>query len=272
MSDEAGRDAPRRGKPNLIDVTVPHAARVADFMTGGRENFAVDREFSRLLLASAPGVERIPNEVGAFRRRLITYLVAEAGVRQFLEVGTTLRRPGSIVHEVAQSLDPECRVLYTESDPMVLAQIQAMIGSTHGGAVSCVDGSIADVDAIIASVQPALDLSRPVAVLLSTLTNLPTTIAAARAVTSLMSAMSPGSYAAIYHVASDLDPRLATLSRLWNKSVPVPVTLRSRADIALLVEGLEIIEPGVVPVTHWQLSPAATAEAVPVHAVLARKR
>jgi len=271
MSDEADRRALRRGKSNLIDVTVPNAARVADFLAGGRDNFAVDREVSRLVVASAPGAERIPREVRAFRRRLITYLVAEAGVRQFLEVGTNLGAPGHI-HEVVQSFDPACRVLYTESDPMVLARAQAKIGSSHGGTVSCVDGNIDDVDAIIAGVEPTLDLSRPVAVLLSTLAYLPTTIAAARAVASLMAATSSGSYVAVYHLANDLDPTMATATRLWNKSVPVPVTLRSRADVTLLVEGLEMIEPGVVPITHWQGGPEAAAQPVAVHAVVARKR
>jgi S-adenosyl methyltransferase len=274
MSDQAGRGAPRRGKPNLIDVTVPNAARVADFMVGGRDNFAVDREASRAFIGSMPGLKRVTDQARAFRRRVITYLV-EAGIRQFLDVGTGIVPPGT-THEDAQGLDPGCRVLYTESDPMMLSRAQARMRSAPGGVVRCVDGDIADVDAIIASAPPTLDLSRPVGLLLlSTLAHVPTTIAATRAVSSLLAPAPSGSYIAIYHLANDLGPDMPAAIRNWNKTVPVPVTLRSHADVLGLVEGLDLVEPGVVPISRWYPGSAETAETaktVPVHGVVARKR
>jgi S-adenosyl methyltransferase len=268
---EDDRPAARRAKPDLIDATVPNAARAADFLNGGRGHFAADREAARAVTASVPAVERIPAEARAFRHRTVRYLVAEAGIRQFLDIGNGLVPPGT-THEVAQSVDPRSRIVYTDSDPLVLSRVQALIKSAPGGAASCVEGDIADVDAILAAVVPALDLSHPAGVLLlSTLAHVPTTIAAARAVSTLMAAVPPGSHVVIYHLASDLDPAMPAAARHWNKTVPVPVTLRSRADVLTLVSGLELVPPGVVPVTEWRPGQQPPAEQVPVHGVVARK-
>ena len=294
MSDEGDRQAPSRVKPSLIDVTVPNAARAADYLYGGRDNFAADRKAVSAVAASAPAVERIPAEARAFRHRVLRYLVAEAGVTQFLDIGTGLVPPGA-THEFAQSMDPASLIVYTESDPMVRSHAQALISSAKSGSVSCVDGDIADADAIVASALPTLDLTRPVAVLLlSTLAHVPTTIAAARAVSALMAAVPSGSHAVIYHLANDLDPAMPAAVRHWNKTTPKPITLRSRTDVLSLVSGLELIPPGVVPVTEWRpdlagatgqaplgtqadAGPPAASRAgavppVPVHGVVARKR
>jgi hypothetical protein len=294
MSDEGDRQAPRRVKPSLIDVTVPNAARAADYLYGGRDNFAADRKAVSAVAASVPAVERIPAEARAFRHRVLRYLVAEAGVTQFLDIGTGLVPPGA-THEFAQSMDPASLIVYTESDPMVRSHAQALISSAKSGSVSCVDGDIADADAIVASALPTLDLTRPVAVLLlSTLAHVPTTIAAARAVSALMAGVPSGSYAVIYHLANDLDPAMPAAARHWNKTTPKPITLRSRSDVLILVSGLELIPPGVVPVTEWRPdlagangqglsgtqadagTPAAGGASavppVPVHGVVARKR
>ena len=233
MSDEGDRRAPRRVKPSLIDVTVPNAARAADYLYGGKDNFAADRKAVSAVAASAPAVERIPAEARAFRHRVLRYLVAEAGVTQFLDIGTGLVPPGA-THEFAQSMDPASLIVYTESDPMVRSHAQALISSAKSGSVSCVDGDIADADAIVASALPTLDLTRPVAVLLlSTLAHVPTTIAAARAVSALMAGVPSGSYAVIYHLANDLDPAMPAAMRHWNKTTPKPITLRSRTEVLI---------------------------------------
>lgn len=275
MSDEGGRDVPRRVKPGMIDATVPNAARAADYLYGGKDNFAADRRAARAVTAAVPAVERIPAEARAFRHRVIRYLVAEAGITQFLDIGTGLV-PSGATHEFAQSINPRSRIVYTESDPMAFSHALALTRSAEGGSVSCVDGDIADVDAIVASALPALDLSQPVAVLLlSTLAHVPTTIAAARAVSSLMAAVPSGSHVVIYHLANDLDPSMPAAARHWNKTTPKPITLRSRADILSLVSGLELVPPGVVPVTAWRpvLGAAAgvpAAQAAPVRSAPVR--
>jgi hypothetical protein len=271
MRNEGDHNGPGRVKPGLIDATVPNAARTADFLRGGRDNFEADRKAARVLTACAPVVERIPAEARAFRHRVIRYLVAEAGITQFLNIGTGLVPPGAI-HELALSINPRSRIVYTESDPMALCHARALTGSARGEAVCCVDGDIADVDAIVASALPTLDLSQPVAVLLlSTLAHVPTTIAAARAVSSLMAAVAASSHVVIYHLASDLDPALPAAIRHWNKTTPKPVTLRSRADILSLVSGLELVWPGLVSVSEWRPGRGAPAHPAPLHGVVARK-
>src|ERR1700744_3128637 len=132
MTDGGDREAGRRVKPSLIDVTVPNAARAADYLYGGRDNFAADRKAVSAVAASAPAVERIPAEARAFRHRVIRYLIAEAGVPQFLDIGPGLVPPGA-THEFAQSIDPESRIVYTESDPMVRSHARALIGSARSG-------------------------------------------------------------------------------------------------------------------------------------------
>jgi hypothetical protein len=153
---------------------------------------------------------------------------------------------------------------------MVLSRAQAMISSAPPGTVSCVSGGIANVDAIIAIALPALNLTEPVAILVSALAHVPTTIAAIRAVSSLMAAVPSGSYAVLHHMANDLDPAMPAALRQWNKTAPAPITLRSRADILSLVSGLDLVPPGVVPVTEWHPD-SAPAAPVPVHGVVARK-
>src|SRR6202035_3842729 len=204
MSDEGDREAARRVKPSLIDVTVPNAARAADYLYGGRDNFAADRKAVSAVVASAPAVERIPAEARAFRHRVIKYLIAEAGVTQFLDIGTGRVPPGA-THEFAQSIDPESRIVYTESDPMVRSHARALIGSAGSGSagsgsVNCVGGEIARADRILAGVPP--------------------TTAAARAVAVRMAAVPSGSYAVVYHRANDLAPEMPAAARHWNKTTP----------------------------------------------------
>jgi len=269
MGDEGEQNRARRDKEYLIDVTVPNAIRAADFLDGGKDNFVVDREAVRAITASAPVIERIPAEARAFRRRTIMYLVTETGVRQFLVIGTGIVPPGT-THEVAQVIDPECRVVYTNSDPMVLSRAQAVISSARPGTVSCVGGDIAEVDALVASALPVLNVSEPVAILVSALAHIPTVAAAAQAVSSLMAAVPSGSYVVLHHMANDLDPAMPAALRHWNKTAPRPIALRSRADVLSLVSGLDLVPPGVVPVTEWRPD-GAPAVPVPVHGVVARK-
>ena len=269
MGDAGDWNGARRDKEPLIDVTVPNAIRAADFLDGGKDNFAADREAVRAMTASAPAIERIPAEARAFRHRVIRYLVTEVGVRQFLVIGTGIVPPGT-THEVAQALDPECRVVYTESDPMVLSRAQTVISTARPGTVSWVGGDIAETDALLASALPVLNVREPVAILVSALAHVPTAAAAAQAVSSLIAGVPSGSYAVLHHMANDLDPAMPAALRQWNKSASRPISLRSHADILSLVSGLDLVPPGVVPVTEWHPD-GAPAAPVPVHGVVARK-
>ena len=274
MADDWGEEATRRAKAELIDPTVPNAARVVDYLYGGQDNFEADRKAARALASTAPVIVAIAPAVRAFQQRVLRFLVAEAGIRQFLDVGTGLPLVGN-THEVAQSFVPECRIAYVDNDPMVLSHARALMRSAPGGAIGYVDADVRDPAAVVAGARATLDFGQPVAVLLLfTLAYVEDTAQAAAVVLSLMAAGPSGSYVAIYHVASDLDPALEEAARQWNKMMPAqPMTLRSRSEVASLVAGLDPVPPGLVPITEWRPAPAGSRfeHAVPVHAIVARK-
>jgi hypothetical protein len=274
MVDDWGEDATRRAKAELISTTEPSAVRVTDYLYGGQNNFEADRKAARALATAAPVIADIAPAVVAFQQRVLRFLVAEAGIRQFVDIGTGLPLVGN-THEVAQSLVPECRIAYVDNDPMVLSHARALLKSAPGGAVGYVDADIRDSDAIVAGARATVDFSEPVAVmLLFTLAYVQDAAEAAAVVSSLMAAVPAGSYVAIYHLASDMDPALEEAGRQWNKLMPAQlITLRSRAEVAALVAGLAPVPPGVVPVTEWRPAPddPRFEEAVPVHGIVARK-
>jgi len=274
VGDDWRHDATRRAKVALIDTTTPNPARVGDYLYGGANNFEADRKAARTLMAAAPATAMIAPAARAFHQRVVRYLAGEAGVTQFIEIGTSLVVPGN-THEVAQALVPESRVVYVDSDPMVLAHARALMTSTESGAVGFVDADVHDPRAIVADAQAVLDFGRPVAVMLpSTLATIEDTEEAAAVVAALTAAVRPGSYIALYHVASDLDPAMPLAVREWNKMCSAqPATLRSRAEVARLVAGLDLVSPGLVPIAEWRPAPTDPRfeDVVPVHGVVTRK-
>ena len=275
MSEEWLRATSKPVRPAKIDTSVPNVARVWNYLVGGRDNFEADRVAARTMMAVAPVVRIIVPAARAFHRRVVSYLVAEAGVRQFLDVGAGLATSGR-THEVAQSLDLRCRVVYVDDDPMVLTHTRALARSSPEGAVGYVDGHIREPSAMVAGAGATLDLGEPVAVMLlstSTLAFIADTDAAAAAVSALAAAVPSGSYVSLYHQASDLDPALPVGIRRWNQLSAQPITLRSRAEVADLVAGLDLVPPGVVPITEWrpEQDDPRYDQIIPVHGVLARK-
>ena len=304
MSAQLGQDRGHRIASGLIDVTVPNAARASDFLQGGHGHFAADRKAAAALVESAPSIAAIPASARAFRRRVVSYLAADSGIRQFLDVGHGLMPPG-ITHEVAQAADPSCRIVYVEGDPMMFDRTNATLTSADGGLVACIEGDIADVNGIISAAGlseaglpaagpsgatartadpagvhgpgdgPILDAGQPIAVLLlSTLAHVPAEADAAKVVAALMDPAPSGSYLAVYHLASDLDPSMAAAFKQWNAAASVPIVLRSAAETGALAAGLELVPPGLVPLNDWRpddCDPPAAATHVPIHALVARK-
>lgn len=275
MRDDQWNEAGRWARAELIDATLPNAARVGDYMGGGRDNFEADRKAVRAMIAVAPVVATMVPAARAFHHRMVRYLAAEAGVRQFLDVRSSLATSGR-THEVAQAVDPRCRVVYVSDDPMVLTHTRALSKSAPGGAISCLDADLRDCGAIVTGARATLDFSRPVAVLLCSVSGLSFIAhgaAAAAAVSALAAAVPSGSYVALYHPGSDLHPAYLEAVRRWNVLSPHPITPRSRQEVASLVAGLELVPPGVVPICDWQPAPGDPRfdEVVPLHGVLARK-
>jgi hypothetical protein len=275
VEEDWGEDATRRAKAALISTLVPNAKRVADYMYGGQNNFEADRKAARSLAAAAPVVGAIAPAVRGFQQRALRFLVLEAGIRQFLDIGTDLPLVGS-THDVAQSLVPECRIAYVDNDPMVLSHARALMKSAPGGVVGYVDADVREPGAIVAGAKGTLDFGQPIAVmLLFTLAYVIDDLEAAEVVSSLMAAVPSGSYLAIYHLASDLDPALEEAARMWNKMMPTQsIALRSEAEVADLVAGLDPVPPGLVPVTDWRPSADPRLDrpaSVPVYGIVSRK-
>jgi hypothetical protein len=272
--DDWQHDATRRAKAALIDTNVPNAARVWDYLSGGRNNFEADRKAARTMAAaSVMGATALAAR--AFQQRAVRYLVSEAGVRQFLDIGAGLAMSGS-THEVAQSLVPECRVVYVDDDPVVLSHARALRRSAPGGAIDYLDSGVRDAAGIVAAARSTLDFAKPVAILLVTMLAFVEGDEAAAAVSALVEAVPPGSYVVISHLASDADYGVRAAVRQWNSMSAQRLTLRSRAEVAGLVAGLEPIPPGLVPVSRWRpdaiaSDPAARPADVPMYGVVARK-
>jgi hypothetical protein len=267
-------DAARRAKAAaLVDLTMPNPARVGDHLTGGRDNFEADRRASRSMIAVSPVIAAIVPAARAFHRRVVRYLVAEAGIRQFLDIGTRLTMSGN-THEIAQSLAPDCRIVYASSDPVVLSHARALAMSTNIGAVAALDADVHYPRTILAGAAETLDFDRPVAILLmATLVFVLDDALAAEIMRSLVGAVPAGSHVALYHQASDLDPEVIVGARRWNAMSDRQITLRSRAGLAGLLAGLDPVPPGLVPVTEWRPESADPLfeHAVPVYGAVGRK-
>jgi S-adenosyl methyltransferase len=253
-----------------IDATLPNAARVADYLDGGRDNFEADRKAARGLVGLAPVVALIAPAWRAFLVRVVEYLVREAGVRQFLFVGTTPAGRND-VHQIVWSADPAGRIVIADDDQLVLAHARALM---REGAAGFVDAGIDDPGAIVAGARQTLDFAEPVAImLLFVLAFIDDTAAAAETVAALAAAGPPGSHVAIHHIASDMDPAVALAAGRWNQQSPRTITLRSRAQVESLAAGLDVVPPGLVPITDWRPSPDDPRPdfTIPLYGMVARK-
>jgi S-adenosyl methyltransferase len=256
-----------------IDTSLANVARAWNYMVGGKDNFEADRAAARQLMEAAPVIRAAAPASRAFLGRAVRYLAGQAGIRQFLDIGTGLPTAGN-THEVAQSVAPACRVVYVDNDPVVLSHARALLTSDPGGATSYIDADARDPGLILAEAGAVLDFGEPVAIMMVDLLNfIDDDDVAASAVSVLTGAVPPGSYLAIMHPASDLDPALTEAERLWNQLAAQRVRLRSRAEVAGFLAGLELAEPGLVTVPEWRPDPGdpAPGELIPLYAAVARK-
>ena len=238
--------------PNL-DATVPHIARVYDYWLGGKDNFAADRELGERTLAAYPNLVFSVRANRAFLARTVRFLTAEAGIRQFLDIGTGIPTANN-THEVAQRAAPECRIVYVDNDPVVLLHAKALLKSAPRGACAYIDADLRDPEKILAAAAGTLDFGQPVAVmLLAVLQVVGDDAEASGIVKRLMGACASGSFLTISHPASDIDAeQMAEMAQRLNRSVAQPSTHRDRARVARLFEGFEMVEPGLIRVAEWR--------------------
>jgi O-methyltransferase involved in polyketide biosynthesis len=219
-----------------------------------------------------PEIVDIARSSRQFLVRVVRYLAAEAGIRQFLDVGTGLPTAGN-THEVAQGVAPQSRVVYVDNDPMVLAHAHALLVSSPEGATDYVEADARDTGTILRRAAATLDLSRPVAItMLGILPFIGDDEEARGIVARLLAAVPPGSYLAVTHSTSEASgARVIEAVRQWNEVAPTPYTLRSPGRIASLLDGLELIEPGLVPCPRWRPEPQDAARDMDEYCALGRK-
>jgi SAM-dependent methyltransferase len=260
-------DAPcDRAEPPSFDTTIAHPARVYDYLLGGKDNYEADRVTAQQAIAAAPNILAGVRANRAFLRRAVTYLAAEAGIRQFLDIGTGLPTADH-THEVAQRVAPASRIVYADNDPIVLAHGRALLDSTPQGATRYIQADVRDTDAILREAARVLDFSQPVAVLLLlVLQYVPDADQPARVAGRLLDALAPGSYLVISDTTRDIDAGRTTsaVSALNEGMTATRLNLRTHDEIAACFAGLELVDPGLVPVPHWRPDASPTAEPVPV--------
>ena len=236
-----------------FDTSVPHIARVYDYWLGGKDNFAADRELGERTLQAYPNLVFSVRANRAFLARAVRFLAAEAGIRQFLDIGTGIPTANN-THEVAQRAAPDSRIVYVDNDPIVLSHARALLRSSRQGATAYLDADLRDPEAILAAAAGTLDFTKPVAVMLIAVLHFIGDDAQAGAIVSqLMDACVPGSFVVISHVGGDIDAeQQGEMVRRLNESVAEKATMRDRAGVTRLFDGLELLDPGVVRVSAWR--------------------
>ena len=238
-----------------INTAKPHAARVYDFYLGGKDHFAADRETGQALMRVVPTIRAAARDNRAFLGRAVRYLVAEAGIRQFLDIGTGLPSANN-VHEVAQGLVPSCRVVYVDNDPIVLAHARALLTSSPEGKTAYIQADLREPEKILGDpvTTATLDFSQPIALMLvAVLHFVPDGDDPQRIVDTLLDALPAGSYLAASHVTAEHDPdTLAGAGRAYQER-GLTGQIRTADEFAeLAFRGLALVDPGLTLVSEWR--------------------
>ncbi|MBO3746724.1 SAM-dependent methyltransferase [Streptosporangiaceae bacterium NEAU-GS5] len=235
--------------PPGIDNTKAHAARVYDYVLGGKDNYAVDREFAAKIMSAVPDYPVMAKANRAFLVRAVEHL-AKAGIRQFIDLGTGIPTSPN-THEVARQHQPDARVLYVDNDPIVAVYSGALLATDD--LVASLTCDIRDTDRIIndPATTRLIDFSEPVGVLAISVVQLIPDEAVPVALAAFRERMAPGSYLALTQPSSEGDPAVVAHVREVMKGGPIPISFRSQAHITTFFDGFELLDPGVVEVTKW---------------------
>jgi SAM-dependent methyltransferase len=261
-------------KPEGIDTSVPSPARVYDVMLGGKDNYEVDRQAAEGLLQIMPTARLVARQNRAYLGRAVAHLAGEAGIRQFLDIGTGLPTQEN-VHNVAQRIAPGSRIVYADNDPLVLAHARALLTSTPEGATDYVDADFRDPDAILERASRTLDFDEPVALLLvAVLHFVPDADDVHGIVARLVEKLASGSYLVISHGTPEADPEGVTgLADEFTRQAPATqMAFRTPTDIERFFTGLEPVDPGLGYITAWRPEgPVVPPEQVGLYGGVARK-
>ncbi|MFB7410896.1 SAM-dependent methyltransferase [Streptomyces sp. NPDC056202] len=238
-----------------IRTDIAHNARVWNYWLGGKDNYPVDRAVGDQVTGFYPSIGEVARADRAFLGRAVTFLAADAGMRQFLDIGTGLPTADN-THEVAQRAAPDARIVYVDNDPIVLTHARALLTSAPEGVTEYVDADAHDPEKILAAAGATLDLSRPVAVMMLGILNFVLDTGEARTIVrTLMDAVPSGSHLVLTHPT--LEPELGgegnkAAMAFWNENATPPITARSRAEIASFFDGLDLLEPGILSCSRWR--------------------
>ncbi len=248
-----------------IDTRVAHSARVWNYWLGGKDNYKIDRVVAEEIAATFPGIRDLARQVRLFLFRAIRYLVAEAGVRQFLDIGTGLPTANN-THEIAQGIAPQARIVYVDNDPLVLVHARALLTSSPEGATDYVEADVRDPDRILREAARTLDFTQPIGlIMLGVLGQIPDSDNPQAIVSRLLDSLPSGSYLVISDGA-DTDPAQVEAVRAFNQNPDSASSyhLRSPEQIARFFDGLELVEPGVVFTSQWRPESSRWGEVVEV--------
>jgi S-adenosyl methyltransferase/Helix-turn-helix domain len=239
-----------------IDTTVPVSARIWNYWLGGKDYYPVDEEAGNQFAQLYPGIFDEARASRYFIARVVRYLAGEVGIRQFLDIGTGLPSQDN-THEIAQRVAPDSRVVYVDNDPLVLAHARALLTSSAEGSTDYIEADLNDPDGLLSIARGKLDFSRPVAIMLmGVLAHIGNPEedddrAVQSIVGTLKAALPSGGYLAIYD-SSDVDPGLNDALHKYNESGAAPYRVRRPDQIARYFDGLELVDPGVVPIQEWR--------------------
>jgi hypothetical protein len=239
--------------PAGIDVSTAHIARVYNYWLGGKDNYARDREAAGEVIAAYPPILASVRAQREFLGRAVRYLAAEAGIRQFLDIGTGLPSAGN-THELAQQAAPEAKIVYVDNDPIVLAHSRALLTSSPEGLTAYLEADLRDAGEILQKAAGVLDFDRPVAVMLvGVLHCIPDGDDPAGLVKRLLAGVVPGSYVVIAHPANDIHAtQIGDAASRLNRVMEEGVTLRSHAQVSRFLDGVQLVEPGLVQLHRWR--------------------
>ncbi|GAA2479109.1 SAM-dependent methyltransferase [Winogradskya humida] len=246
-----------------VETTIPHSARIWNYWLGGKDNFAVDRAAGEQIVALVPGLVTSARADRSFLRRAVRHLTAEAGIRQFLDIGTGLPTADN-THEVAQRVAPDSRVVYVDNDPLVLTHARALLTSTPQGATDYIDADLREPAKILDHAARTLDFGKPVAVMLLGILNfIIEDDLAHTTVRQLLDAVPSGSFLVVSHPTTEVDgPEMTEAVRLWNSTGGAEMRLRDRDGVAAFFQDLELIEPGITTCSQWHPDPDGDTSAV----------
>jgi SAM-dependent methyltransferase len=269
MPETGGIDATGAQElPPEINTGVPQSARVYDYWLGGKDHFPADRALGDAIAEALPTIRTQVRGQRAFLGRAVRYLAGDAGVRQFLDIGTGIPSAGN-VHDVAQEIAPESRVLYVDNDPIVLTHARALMGGKGEGRVAFIQADLREPEAILGdpAVARTLDLDRPVGlVLVGVMHHLRDDDDPRRVVATLVGALAPGSYLVLSQTTPDFDPEAMGALAAASEQGGIANVPRSLADTEPFFAGLELVEPGLVPLATWRPDPGAAQDPRGVYA------